>query len=238
MEGAAQTRPLGDLPADLRAVLESAARLQELVSDAVLVSESADALYAAHRASFVHDHAVADLRQRFDVVLDAIEREGDWVTNRVRAGKVILGRLGDIETGIRQLIRTVPLETQRITLSSRRTLVVPTAPETLRIKAFLIVARNQTRDYLDVAALADRYGIAPAAWTLAHLDEYYADMRVAGTPVGDQVVRQLADPQPADLEVTRQLSVYKQLVPRWTRWRAVTDVCGELASAIVEEEWV
>ncbi len=35
--------------------------------------------------------------------LDAVEREGPWLTNRVRPGKLILGRLGDIETGLRQL---------------------------------------------------------------------------------------------------------------------------------------
>jgi hypothetical protein len=63
---------------DLLAVLESAARLQELVPDAVLVGGSAAALYAGHGDSCV----VADLRDRFDVVLEAFELEGDWVTNR------------------------------------------------------------------------------------------------------------------------------------------------------------
>jgi hypothetical protein len=33
-----------------------------------------------------------------------------------------------------------------LTLQSGRTLRVPTAEETLRIKAFLVVRRNQTRD--------------------------------------------------------------------------------------------
>lgn len=78
----------------LLAVLESAARLQELVPDAVLVGRSMAALYAAHRDSFDHDHVVADLRDRFEVVLDALESEGEWVTNRVQPGKLILGRLG------------------------------------------------------------------------------------------------------------------------------------------------
>jgi hypothetical protein len=60
-------------------------------SDAVLVGGSAAAMYAAHRDSYDHDHVVGDLRERFDPVLEALESEGDWVTNRVRPGKLILG---------------------------------------------------------------------------------------------------------------------------------------------------
>src|SRR5579859_5234764 len=103
---------------ELLAVLESASRLQELIPDAVLVGGSAAALYAGHRDSYDHDHVVADLRDRFDMVLEALESEGEWVTNRVRPGKIILGQLGDIEAGVRQLIRTRPLETAQVTLPS------------------------------------------------------------------------------------------------------------------------
>ena len=41
---------------ELVRVLESAARLQEVVPDAVLVGGSAAALWANHRSSFDHDH--------------------------------------------------------------------------------------------------------------------------------------------------------------------------------------
>jgi hypothetical protein len=44
--------------------------------------------------------------------------------------------------------------------------VVPTAAETLRIKAWLALVRNQTRDYLDIAALADHIGFDEAAAVL------------------------------------------------------------------------
>src|SRR5215467_1338783 len=86
---------LADASPELLAVLESASRLQQLVPDAVLVGGSAAALYAGHRDSYDHGHVLADLRDRFDVVLEALESEGEWVTNRVVPGKVILGRLGD-----------------------------------------------------------------------------------------------------------------------------------------------
>lgn len=179
---------------------------------------------------------LADLRGRFDVVLEALESEGEWVTNRVVPGKVILGRLGDIEAGVRQMIRTQPLETTQVTLPSGRVLKVPTAAETLRVKGFLIVRRNQTRDYLDVAALADRYGIHEAAGILARIDNYYADQHGAGRGIAAQLVRQLADPRPKDSSVTKQLGAYRNLHTRWTDWGEVRSVCGRLAAEMLEAE--
>src|SRR3984893_18396737 len=161
--------------AELVRVLESAARLQEVVPDAVLVGGSAAALWANHRHSYDHDHVLTDLGGRFDAVLDAIEATDGWVTNRVTPGKIILGELGDIESGVRQLIRNRPLEVAEVTLPSGHVLRVPTADETLRIKGYLVVRRNQVRDYLDVAALADRYGIPHSGQVLARIDQYYSD---------------------------------------------------------------
>jgi hypothetical protein len=234
-----QDAPLGSLAAaspELLAVLESASRLQQLVPDAVLVGGSAAALYAGHRDSYDHDHVLADLRDRFDVVLEALESEGEWVTNRVVAGKIILGQLGDIEAGVRQMIRTRPLETTQVRLPSGRVLTVPTAEETLLIKGFLIVRRNQTRDYLDVAALADRYGLPEAARVLARIDEYYADQHGEGRGIAAQLARQLASPRPNDASVTGQLDTYRNLASRWTDWGEVRSVCGQLAAEMLEAE--
>ena len=81
------TGPESDTPGlarpELVRVLESAARLQEVVPDAVLVGGSAAALWANHRVSFDHDHVLPDLSARFDAVLEAIEASDGWVTNRV-----------------------------------------------------------------------------------------------------------------------------------------------------------
>lgn len=214
-------------------VLESAARLQQLVPDAVLVGGSAAALHAGHRASFDHDHVLADLAQRFDLVLDALESDGEWVTNRVTPGKIILGELGGIETGVRQLIRRRPLETVRIELPSGAALTAPTPEETLRVKAFLLVRRNRTRDYLDVVALADRAGQRASATTLAGIDGFYADQRGEGDGVASQVARQLAEPRPVDASTTRELHRYKSLEPRWQEWATVTAACRRLAAAMV-----
>jgi hypothetical protein len=222
--------PLANASPALLRVLESAGRLQELVPDAVLVGGSAAALYAGHRDSYDHDHVVRNLADRFDAVLDALESEDGWVTNRVTPGKIILGLLGEIETGVRQMIRRTPLETTQIDLPSGQTLTVPTDDETLRIKAFLIVRRNQTRDYLDVAALAERVGIESAASVLRDMDRYYTDQRGAGDGVATQVFRQLSDPRPKDSSTTRELTRYKNLDSRWHEWSAVVATCRDVAA--------
>src|SRR5271156_561743 len=204
--------PPGLARPELVRVLESAARLQEVVPDAVLVGGSAAALWANHRSSHDHDHVVQDLSDRFDTVLEAVEATDGWVTNRVTPGKIILGELGDIESGVRQLIRSRPLEVTEVSLPSGQVLRVPTPDETLRIKGYLIVRRNQVRDYLDVAALADKYGIAHAADVLRYIDAYYSDQRgPESAGVATQLARQLADPQPADARTIQQLDRYKGL---------------------------
>jgi hypothetical protein len=215
-------------------VLESAARLQSAVPDAVLVGGSAAALWANHRTSFDHDHVLADLRSRFDTVLEAIEATDGWVTNRVTPGKIILGELGDIESGVRQLIRNRPLEVTEVKLPSGQVLRVPSPEETLRIKGYLIVRRNQVRDYLDVAALSDRYGVSHSADVLAHIDAYYSDQHgPAGEGVATQLARQLADPRPKDYRTIDQLGRYKGLEARWTDWKNVTGVCRALSVEMV-----
>jgi hypothetical protein len=216
----------------LEDVLEKAAQLQELVPGAVLVGGTAAALYAGHRESLDHDHVVADLAGRFDSILENLEALGDWSTARAQPGKIILGELGGIETGVRQLLRSRPLETAEIEVRGRR-LVVPTAAEMLRIKAWLALSRNQTRDYLDIAALADTIGLGEAVIVLRGIDDYYADVNSRPETVVTQLVRQLADPRPRDAEVTTQLASYKALDPRWHEWSTVKAVLADLAERLV-----
>jgi hypothetical protein len=215
-------------------VMESAAHLQRLVPGAVLVGGTAAILYADHRESRDHDHVLADLADRFEMVLEAVEEDEGWATNRVTPGKVILGNLDGIEAGVRQMIRKVPLEAAKVTLPSGAEVTVPTIEEALRIKAFLIVRRNQTRDYLDLAALADHLGVDRASEVLVRIDDYYADQHQEGQGVASQLIRQLSDPQPADRSVIAQLSSYRRLRKRWSDWSTVAGVLGDLAARMVE----
>jgi hypothetical protein len=213
-------------------VFEGAARLQELVPGAVLVGGSAAAYHAGHRLSYDHDHVVADLAARYDTVLTTLEALDDWSTARLVGGKLILGELGGIETGVRQMVRQRPLEVEEVRLGDRM-LRVPTLEEILRIKAWLVVARNRTRDYLDAAALSHRIGIDPAGRVLARIDEFYAEVNRRPEAVATQVARQFADPAPKDPSVVSGLASYKQLDPRWHDWGAVVATLREVAVAMV-----
>jgi hypothetical protein len=218
-------------------VLESAARLQQAVPDAVLVGGMAAALYAHHRDSFDHDHVLADLEDRYFQVLEAIEATEGWVTNVSASSPplTILGQLGGIEAGLRQLRRRRPLETQEVRLDETHALRVPTAAETLRIKAYLVVQRNQVRDYLDVVALVDRYGVGPSAEVLAAIDDYYVDRSQTSDSVLTALVERLSAPGPRDKRVTRQLKSYRRLDPRWHNWATVVEVCQSLADALLRK---
>jgi len=219
-------------PRSLQVVLESAARLQELVPGAVLVGGSAAAYHAGHRLSLDHDHVLADFAARYDTVLETLEALDDWSTARLAGGKLILGELGGIETGVRQMIRRRPLEVEDIPLGAR-VLRVPTLEEILRIKAWLVVSRNRTRDYLDAAALSDRIGVDPAGRVLARIDDFYAEVNRRPEAVATQVARQFAEPAPKDPSVTKRLASYKRLDARWHDWAAVVGTLRNVAAAMV-----
>lgn len=218
-----RTDPEVELPSSeptLDDVLERAAELQRLVPGATLVGGPAAAYHARHRLSFDHDHVVSDLRDRFDTILDNLEAIGDWSTAKVAAGKVILGEFGRIETGVRQMIRIRPLEIEAVEVRGRQ-LRIPTLAETLRVKGWLCVKRNQTRDYLGVAVLSDELGVEEAARTLARIDDFYAEVNQRPESVATQLAGQLADPRPRDSSTTRRLADYKALAQRWHEWAAV-----------------
>lgn len=221
----------------LRQVLASAARLQEVVPDAVLVGGSAAALHAGHRDSFDHDHVLADLVDRYQAVLEAVEATEGWATS-VRASKppfTIMGSLGGVEAGLRQMRRQRPLETCEIEVGDGATVVAPTAAEALRVKAYLAVQRNVVRDYLDVVALADHLGEDAAVEILSDIDAYYVDRSGEAGSVLTSLVVALADPQPRDRDVTSELPRYKGLDERWHRWEEVVAACRALALRLAED---
>lgn len=219
-------------------VLRSAARLQELVPDAVLVGGAAAALYAGHRESFDHDHVLTDLSARYEQVLEAVEVSDGWATS-VRASSppmTILGSLDGVEAGLRQMRRVRPLETAEVAIGGDATVVVPTLEEMLRVKAFLIVQRNYVRDYLDVVALAHELGMDDAASTLRDIDAYYADRSEEAGSVVTALVGRLADPDPRDRDVILELPRYKGLDARWHEWSSVVEACQQLSLEIAQAD--
>jgi hypothetical protein len=192
---------------DWERLLAAERHLQALVPGTVLVGGTAAALHAQHRISLDGDHVLADLQDRFDEVLADVEAAAGWQTSRVRRPVLILGRLDGVLTGIRQLRRVEPLETEEI-----RGLRVPTLAEMARIKAWLLATRFTTRDYLDTVVLLERLGEEGARQALRRLDEIYP--QPGGASVLAEVIERLGSGQPLDA-ATIDLASYRGLASPW-----------------------
>jgi hypothetical protein len=113
-------------------------------------------------------------------------------------------------TGIRQLRRTRPLETE--TVAGLR---VPTLAEMARIKAWLVATRHTVRDYLDTVVLLEVLGERRAVDALRDLDDLYRQEN--GTSVLAEVAERLAAAAPRDLAEI-DLASYRGLEPPWRDW--------------------
>lgn len=211
-------------------LLSSAARLQQILPEAVLVGGTAAAIHAEHRFSLDADHVLTDLRKRFDEVLRQLESVAGWRTARVARPVQILGSLDGIQTGVRQLIRTEPLETTTVDVEGAA-LTIPTEAEILRIKGVLILRRNATRDYLDFVALATHMGADSSGEALHSFDRMYP--QESGESALQQLQAQLANPLPYDLDEL-DLSEYRDLAAEWQDWGRVKAACGRVAVAVFD----
>lgn len=214
-------------------LLEATANFQGLFPGSVMVGGSAAVLHLKHRYSFDADHILADLKENFTEVLDFLEGRDDWETARVNPPKLILGSFQGVETGIRQLRRNIPLETETIDIQGKK-ITLPTVSEMVRTKAWMIISRNTTRDYIDFVALSKHLSIEKTVEVFKNFNTYYSDLirgRKASPIV--QLVRQLAEPKPADLDQI-DLSQYKGIQTPYDSWENVKNICGEISVALAD----
>jgi hypothetical protein len=207
-DNASVVAPINEL-SEWERLLAAERHLQYLVPGASLVGTAA-ALHARHRISMDGDHVIEDLRDRFDQVLATLEAAAGWQTERVQRLVLILGQLDGVLTGIRQLRRTRPLETEEVS-----GLRVPTLAEMARIKAWLVATRNTVRDYLDTVVLFERLGEEALVAAMRPFDEIYPQPSAA-SPLAE-VAERLASAAPADL-ATIDLRRYRALQPPWSDW--------------------
>ena len=198
-----------DLP-EWERLLAAERHLQSIVPGTVLVGGSAAAVHAGHRVSMDGDHVLTDLRDHFGEVLASLEAVAGWQTERVQPPVLILGQLDGVLTGIRQLRRTRPLETEEIS-----GLRVPTLGEMARIKAWLLATRHTVRDYLDTVVLLERLGESGVSEAMKSLDEIYRQPNGA-SPLSE-VVERLAAATPKDI-ADIDLRRYRGLRPPWNDW--------------------
>jgi hypothetical protein len=215
--------PIEELP-DWERLLAAERHLQYLVPGAVLVGGTAAAPHAGHRVSVDGDHVLSDLRERFDEVLAALEAAAGWSTERVQRPVLILGQLDGILTGVRQLRRTLPLETEEVA-----GLRIPTLAEMARIKAWLLVTRNTVRDYLDTVVLCERLGEGGVPQAMTSFDEIYRQPTQGSTLA--EVVERLAAATPRDAAEV-DLRRYRALQCPWTDWTHVATRGRHWAAAI------
>jgi RND superfamily putative drug exporter len=224
---------LGPTGSDLRMVVKSAAKLKSLAPHAVTVADplalgsccptkkmrSAERLNGTHRGGIPNGetvktklpvHPVTLWRGRLSVALDALEAQTDHARPPME--------------------RRSPVETTNVQLPTGDRLQIPTGAETLRLKGYLIMCRNSTRDYAEFAELVDAMETRTAAEVLAGMDRYYCGQQSRKQWVATQLVRRLADPQPSDEHETRMAGPEAE-----ADWAKVRERCLSVAVAMLEE---
>ena len=182
---------LGPTGSDLRTMVRSAARMKILAPQTITVVDplafsgcgKASTRLAAQRPGgpkrYPGVHPVTMWQGRLAVALDALQVESEGAEN------------APVE-------RVGPLETTNVQLPTGDRLQIPTGAETLRLKSYLIMCRNSTKDFEDFADLVNLMKIDATALALSDMDRYYCGQNTQSRWVATQLVRRLADPQPSD----------------------------------------
>lgn len=188
-------RPAAGTP-EWERLLADAALLQTRIPGAVLVGGTAAVLHAHHRISFDHDPVVSDLGKRYDQARAALESIVGWRTRKRIKCKRVLGHIDGIDADLRDLRRSAALDTRVVALRRGQKIRIPTLEEMLRIKTFLSMERNATRDFLDVAALSHHLGLARSAEALESLPHLYPQFTGEGGDILSTAVVTLTHPAP------------------------------------------
>ncbi len=155
-------------------------------------------------------HPVTLWRGRLSVALDALETEA--------------------ETDHPTFERRSPVEITHVQLPTGDRLQIPTGAETLRLKGYLIMSRNSSRDYAEFAELVDTMEAETAALVLAGMDRYYSGQSPRRQWIATQLVRRLADPHPSDLDDDSWPGPDGK-----ADWEEVRQRCLSVAVAMLEE---
>jgi RND superfamily putative drug exporter len=250
--------------ADLRIVLKSAARLKNLVPDAITVADplafigcgrSKEAAARVKGGDYVASAATRQLAvigsptgssatsgqsaaRKFVGGLSHRNGAGRAAPRAVHPVTLWRGRLSvaldalqsEAEPDQPQFERRSPVETTHVQLPTGDRLQIPTGAETLRLKGYLIMSRNSSRDFAEFAELVDTMEPETAAVVLAGMDRYYSGQSPRRQWIASQLVRRLADPHPSDLDN----DVWPESDTK-ADWEGVRQRCLSVAVAMLEE---
>jgi len=167
------------------------------------------------------------LKDNFDVTDCTLEEWVGWDTNRKKRPVLILGERHSIELRVRQQLRPIALDRETID-----GLILPTAAECLRIKAFLLSERRALRDFVDVAALCDVLGKDASLKALAPLNHLYPNSGKL-TPLSSFAEASHEPPLDAtDVDIASN----KGIRPPYDRIEYVTMSCSALGRSALEME--
>lgn len=211
--------------ADFACVIEQSRALQERFPELglVAVGGTGAAVHCRHRYSLDVDAVSLELQAHSEEAARSLEDWPGWITNRKNPPVLILG----VELGLRQQRRTIPLLTTRLD-----GLVVPTLPEMLRVKAFLLAERRSTRDFVDVAALSDKLGGAKALAALSYQNLAYPSHAPQSAITRFAEACQM---EPVDLRQVK-LREYKGLHAPYTDWHYVAERNRQLGRQLIKLE--
>ncbi|MCA4722882.1 MMPL family transporter [Mycolicibacterium fortuitum] len=213
---------LGPSGSDLRMMVRTAARMKHLAPQTIIVTDplafsgcsKPSARLAARRPGGPKRcpgvHPVTMWRGRLSVAVDALEAEAE-------AERAPMERLG-------------PVETTNVQLPTGDRLQIPTGAETLRLKSYLVMCRNSTKDFEEFADLVESMETETAALVLSGMDRYYCGQNPKSRWVATQLVRRLADPQPSD-----EHDFVMSDPDAAAEWEKVRQRCLSVAVAMLEE---
>ncbi len=225
--------------ADLRMVIKSAARLKAQAPQTVTVADPlafSGCVSASNPRSRTADDADPD---RDPVGGGGTATKVAPTLRPVHPVTMWRGRLAvaldalhtaDAATDHAPIQRLGPMETTNVQLPTGDRLQIPTGAETLRLKSYLLMCRNSTRDFTEFAELVDCMDTRTAAVVLAGMDRYYCGQHPRNHWVATQLVRRLADPHPVDEPGTGPASPEAE-----ADWARVRQRCLAVAVAMLEE---
>jgi len=206
---------------DIRTMVKSAAKLKDLAPDAITVADplafsgctrngdqpGAGAAGFGSNGNTAGRSAVrATGSSQGRRYRNGARRPVPWAGRGVHPVTIWKGRLSvvldalevDATDPFAPVERRSPVETANVQLPTGDRLQIPTGAETLRMKGYLLLCRNSSRDYAEFADLVDVMDTPTAAAVLAGMDKYYCGQQSRRQWVASQLVRRLADPQPSD----------------------------------------
>lgn len=226
---------------DLRTVVKSAAKLKSLAPQCITVTDPL-AFSGCQPRKVLGSSRLRDSEEHLTVAVGN-RAHGKTVAVRLPKHPVTMWR-GRLEVALDALAvqagatdnsrfpiqRCSPMETTNVLLPTGDRLQIPTGAETLRLKSFLIMARNTSRDYTEFVDLVDAMDLQTAAEVLSSMDRYYSCELARTRWVAAQLVRRLAEPYPSDGPEAAVSGPGAD-----AEWARVQQCCLSMAVAMLEE---